>query len=396
MKIALITTGKLPQPAIRGGIETLIDFIIEENEYYDNELTCYSIKPENEVLNKMRHVKFIYLRKFKLYDKIIGKINVIAKRLGFIFPNSFSLQVLKDIKNKEFDFCLIENNINMLCNVKRITCDNIAYHIHYDDFNDKLEHFTKDIYVKNFTECKKVIAISEYIKNITERTLSINNIQIIKNIIDYDRFQALDKNEIIKIKNKYSISQDDFVVFYSGRIVKEKGVLELIEAFNLICEKNTNLKLLIVGDYKNESQSSYCEEVQRKAELNEKIVLTGYIDNDKLKNYVAIANLTVIPTLYVEEAAGLVCLESMCLKKPIIITDSGALREYTNGLAIEIPRNNNFIINLSNEILNLSMNSTKLRQIGESLFNSLTIHNKDLYYKKLVLENLQGNSNTNA
>ena len=31
MKIALITTGKLPQPAISGGIETLIDFIIEEN-----------------------------------------------------------------------------------------------------------------------------------------------------------------------------------------------------------------------------------------------------------------------------------------------------------------------------------------------------------------------------
>ncbi|MCR0206929.1 glycosyltransferase family 4 protein [[Clostridium] innocuum] len=394
MKIALITTGKLPQPAISGGIETLIDFIIEENENYNNELVCYSIKPEIIQPNKMINVKFIYFKTNKLYDKIIKKINVITNKLGFILPNSFSLQVLKSMKKTEFELCLIENNINILCNVQKINCKNIIYHIHYNDFNDSLDPFTKKIYKRSFAKCRTIIAISEYIKKVSERVLDLNNIKIVKNIIDYDIFQLVKKDEILKIKNKYEIADEDFIIFYSGRIVKEKGVLELIEAFNLAYKKNRRIKLMIVGDVQNnnELQSSYCEKIKDKSKMNSNIILTGYVDNKKLNNYVAISDLTIIPTLHVEEAAGLVCLESMCLKKPIIITDSGALGEYTNGLAIKIKRDDNFIINLAKEIIKLSEDNNQLNKIGENLYNSLAKCDKDMYYKKIILDNIQKDS----
>ena len=100
----------------------------------------------------MINVKFIYFKTNKLYDKIIKKINVITNKLGFILPNSFSLQVLKSMKKTEFELCLIENNINILCNVQKINCKNIIYHIHYNDFNDSLDPFTKKIYKRSFSK----------------------------------------------------------------------------------------------------------------------------------------------------------------------------------------------------------------------------------------------------
>ena len=151
---------------------------------------------------------------------------------------------------------------------------------------------------------------------------------------------------------------------------------------------------MIVGDVQNnnELQSSYCEKIKDKSKMNSNIILTGYVDNKKLNNYVAISDLTIIPTLHVEEAAGLVCLESMCLKKPIIITDSGALGEYTNGLAIKIKRDDNFIINLAKEIIKLSEDNNQLNKIGENLYNSLAKCDKDMYYKKIILDNIQKDS----
>ena len=59
-------------------------------------------------------------------------------------------------------------------------------------------------------------------------------------------------NDISKLKIKHNISETDFVYIFVGRLVKDKGLNELIHAFDLICKKKNNVSLLLVGELEAE------------------------------------------------------------------------------------------------------------------------------------------------
>src|SRR4051812_19014975 len=55
-----------------------------------------------------------------------------------------------------------------------------------------------------------------------------------------------------KFKDTWNVSADDFVFVYVGRIVKDKGINELVNAFKRLCTKYNNIKLLLVGPFEPE------------------------------------------------------------------------------------------------------------------------------------------------
>ncbi len=60
------------------------------------------------------------------------------------------------------------------------------------------------------------------------------------------------KKKRFKLRKKFSISKNTFVFLYLGRINKDKGLVELIKAFNLI-QKNRNVMLILVGPLEDNS-----------------------------------------------------------------------------------------------------------------------------------------------
>ena len=55
-----------------------------------------------------------------------------------------------------------------------------------------------------------------------------------------------------ELRKTLKIASDDFVFIYVGRFVRDKGIHELVGAFDLLCQRQKNIKLIMVGSYERD------------------------------------------------------------------------------------------------------------------------------------------------
>lgn len=138
----------------------------------------------------------------------------------------------------------------------------------------------------------------------------------------YGRDTALIENAITPvrktddsiIKNKFGLEKDTYI-FYFGRISPEKGVLELIEAYN---KTDIEEKLVIAGEIPG---NEFGEAVRSTASCNDKIVFTGFATGEVLNSLYCNASLYVLPSH--TEGLSLSLLEALscgvkCLTSDIV------------------------------------------------------------------------------
>src|SRR5690606_23145024 len=91
-----------------------------------------------------------------------------------------------------------------------------------------------------------VFTLSEYVNNrVQEIDFNNKNIKTLYNGIDLNKFNCTFNSEQ-NLKLNLGINQDDVVLMYVGRLVEEKGVKELISAFNNISfGREVNAKLIV-------------------------------------------------------------------------------------------------------------------------------------------------------
>lgn len=103
--------------------------------------------------------------------------------------------------------------------------------------------------------------------------------------------KTLDEQELIR--DKFKIDKKDFVITFVGRIVKDKGINELIEAFINLSKKYNNLKLLLVGDYE-EHLNPIKNENKILIDSLDSIITVGF-QND-IRDFLSITDLFVLPS----------------------------------------------------------------------------------------------------
>lgn len=93
-----------------------------------------------------------------------------------------------------------------------------------------------------------------------------------------------------KIASAYGLHKDDYILFL-GRIVPEKGVYYLIEAFRKL---DTNKKLVIAGGPSDSEE--YYEQIKRMAAQDPRIILTGFVKDQLLQELYSNAYIYVLPS----------------------------------------------------------------------------------------------------
>jgi glycosyltransferase involved in cell wall biosynthesis len=147
----------------------------------------------------------------------------------------------------------------------------------------------------------------------------------------------IDKNKLLNLKTKLGIKENDFVIGFSGRIVKDKGIIELIEAFKLLKEKYTNLhiKLVFIGVF--EKRDSIPNEYISYIEANPDIIFTGFIE-DNIELYYSILSLLILPSY--REGFGMSLIEASAMEIPVLASSitgcAEALVNEKTGLYVEI------------------------------------------------------------
>lgn len=141
------------------------------------------------------------------------------------------------------------------------------------------------------------------------------------------------------LKDELKIGADDFVFIYVGRLVADKGINELIQAFKEIHAFFQNAKLLLVGPYETELDPLQKETVLE-IENNTAIIHVGY--QPDVRPYFAISNVLVFPSY--REGFPNVVMQAGAMGLPCVVTDINGCNEIIisdyNGLIIPVKNTN--------------------------------------------------------
>ncbi|RKD24959.1 glycosyl transferase family 1 [Ammoniphilus oxalaticus] len=112
------------------------------------------------------------------------------------------------------------------------------------------------------------------------------------------------------------------IVFFVGRIVREKGVQILLDCVPNILRACPDAKFVIGG------KGPMLEELKWKAiemGIQDKVMFTGFISDETRNQLLHWASATVFPSLY--EPFGIVALEAMAAGAPVIVSDVGGMAD---------------------------------------------------------------------
>lgn len=348
-KVCIISPMFLPVPAVLGGaIENLITVLIKQNEIQkEYSFTVYTIaNPNMKDDYQYTTIKQIKLNPFlTFFQRIINKIfNIFKLEKYYDFHSFLYKKIAFMLKKEDCDFILVENNMILYKTIYNKD-KKFIFHLHND-----LNSFDKTIEDYKFIEktSYKILVVSNFLKKRLNLVKPSNKIEVFENVLDKEKYlnHQKDISLIYTLQQKYNVTNHK-VIGYVGRIEKEKGLLELIKAFNEAKLENTKL-LLVCEDFLNfKYKKGHILKLQKEVEKNkENIVITGKIPYEEILNYYDLIDILVIPTI-VEEAFGMVALEGLALKKRMIYTESGALPDILNNkVFVKVPLKDNLVLNL--------------------------------------------------
>jgi glycosyltransferase involved in cell wall biosynthesis len=117
---------------------------------------------------------------------------------------------------------------------------------------------------------------------------------------------------------------DEEFILYVGTIEPRKNLITLVKAFEEVLRSTALRPQLVIAGKKGwltEELFTYIET----AKLGDRILLTGYLDDDELRSVYSACRVMVYPALY--EGAGLPTLEAMACGAPVITTNTPAIAE---------------------------------------------------------------------
>lgn len=236
-------------------------------------------------------------------------------------------------------------------------------------------------YEGNYYRRKKVY--TKKIKNIITPSIFYKN-KLIEDGIQEDKIKAI--HNFINLEEYDLKVEDEGYALYSGRLAKEKGILNLVEAFsNLIInnknnDKLNNIKLYIAG---NGPEKENIEETIKENNLEDKIILLGYLNQKDLKEYTRKCGFLVIPSIWYENGPYSV-IETQSIGKAIIGADIGGIPEMVinneNGLTYKY----NDVKELEEKMKNLFSDVELREKFGKNAKKfAIKEYSPENYYEKI-------------
>ena len=134
------------------------------------------------------------------------------------------------------------------------------------------------------------------------------------------------------IKNKFGIDKDGYILFL-GRIVPEKGLRYLIEAYK---ELHTDKKLVIAGG--SSDTDDFMQEIQTLATGDDRIIFTGFVAGQALEELYSNAYLYLLPSDL--EGMPLSLLEAMSYGNCCVVSDIAECSEVVEDKAVTFQKSN--------------------------------------------------------
>ncbi|MDR0286306.1 MAG: glycosyltransferase, partial [Clostridiales bacterium] len=256
---------------------------------------------------------------------------------------TFLKGIIPDDPHAIFHFQFLDQYV-LIKSIKKMFSGKIVLTVHYTDWSlnllgdkkhldyilhqpaDQLDSMDKLITglverdKKTLQLCNQVICIARHSYDYIIDILKVekNKVCIIPHGIK-DGYYPISQKKRDQLRNRFWISKSQKIILFAGRLDEVKGIAYLIKSFEKLLITHPEAHLVLVGDgYFNKwfPLINNCWT---------KITFTGKLNKRQLYNWYKIADIGVSCSIH--EEFGLVAIEMMMHKLPLIVTNTGGLAE---------------------------------------------------------------------
>lgn len=381
---------------LRGGSEKYYFELAKLLKDHGHTVAFFSMKNENNIKtgdreyfvdeidmntgSKFEALNVIYSKKNKaLMEKALEEFKPDIVHINN-FQRQLSASIIDAVKEKNIPLIMTAHDLNSICPASIMlyngeVCEDCITKGYTSCIKKKciknsmlksvLGYIEKKYYDLHKIFCKVdcIISPSEFNKNqLLKGKLKCNDITVIHNFVNETK------------KTDYTLGD---CAFYFGRLSREKGILNLIEAINNI----PGARLIIAGDGpERENIQAYIKEHK----LENRITLLGYLNQNDIRENIRKCRFVTVPSIWYENCPYSI-LETMEIGKPIIGSKIGGIPELIqdgiNGFTYE----HNDVTKLTNILMKLFGNDETVKQFSK---NSKQIfiqnYSAEAYYNKLM------------
>ena len=347
-KAAIIAPNSLPVPPVRGGG---IQAVIAETTPLFREFKPYVFSncefgidklPLTETIGPVEHRRVCQSPwdEFKVKFTHFTTLNY--------YP--YVLEIIGQIKELQPDVIEVMNRPWFLPILRRHLGPDVKIILHH--FNNYLMEMSAgraksylDL-VDGFIGCSDFTVDAEVLKRFPEfrkKCYSVSN-GIDPSVFDTARLNC---DALNKLREKYGIKSDDIIILYVGRLSKDKGAGELLEAVKILVANlgMRSVKLMIVGSsfFGGKTKvTPFIKELQRSSmDIAGNIIFTGFINRVDMPNIYGLANIVSVPSI-VMDASPSVCYEASSMSLPLVASKRGGIPEIVQdgktGLLVNDPK----------------------------------------------------------
>lgn len=301
----------------------------------------------------------------KLYRKMFTPTNI----LKFFKEYKEGLKTLNELHKKHNFNIVYSHTLAALIGIVFAKKNNIKHLWHVQEIIAKPVIFNKG-FVKLLSIKANDVAV--YDSRTTMEFWIKNNPRLAKksefvcNGLDVKQKPEPNIENSLKIRNDYfKVNQNELVISLVGRINSWKGQQLLLEAFNKIAQKYDNIKLVYLGSAPPNQEFFEINLRNKISEygLNERVIIIPFQEN--IWPFWDSIDIAVVPSTE-PEPFGMVAIEAMLSKKPVVAANHGGLTETVlhnhNGLLFEPNNAESLAISLE-ELIN---DESKRKQFGEN------------------------------
>ena len=245
------------------------------------------------------------------------------------------------------------------------------------DFVEKLTYSCATRIYPNSKALLQIICNNSYCENSKLKVIANGS----SNGINTSFFNSdlIPQHQKVELKNHLKINENDFVFIFVGRIVTDKGINELVQAFSKLNQEINSIKLLLVGPFE-EDLNPLKPETLEIIKSHSFIISVGY-QND-VRPYFSISNALVFPSY--REGFPNVVMQAGAMNLPCIVSDINGCNEIIenneNGIIIPV-KNSTALFFAMKEIVQNRMYYKCLKSNSRSLI-------KNRFEQKIVWEAL--------
>ncbi len=171
-------------------------------------------------------------------------------------------------------------------------------------------------------EAWRVICCSAYMVSHVRWAFGLpeDKLVMVPNGVDFEAYSKVKNDDLSSFRSKFALPEEKIVLFV-GRLVYEKGVHVLVSSVPKVLGK-VDAKFVIVG---NGYMKEQLLNIVKSMGVANKVMFTGFVDDETLRKLQSCADVSVVPSLF--EPFGIVALEAMAAKSPVVVSDTGGLSE---------------------------------------------------------------------